>query len=144
MTTPLDSRYFSVDMPNVVSNNFDGEVIVADYGNGTYYSLVECAADVWLGLQAGRSTREIADALSDLHPTSSQSVQMVLDAFLVELEQCGVIRCVQEPPTRGDWRPTAYQEFIAPAIERYEDLRDLLLLDPVHDAADEGWPAQKS
>lgn len=31
-------------------------------------------------------------------------------------------------------------EFPAPRLERYTDMQDLLLLDPIHDVDERGWP----
>ena len=30
--------------------------------------------------------------------------------------------------------------FVAPELKRYADMQDLLLLDPVHDVDEKGWP----
>ncbi len=39
------------------------------------------------------------------------------------------------PISAGD-RPA----FEAPVLESYSDMQDLLLLDPIHDVDDAGWP----
>ena len=36
---------------------------------------------------------------------------------------------------RGHWEP--------PMLSVYEDMKDLLLLDPIHDVDEQGWPARK-
>ena len=33
--------------------------------------------------------------------------------------------------------------FVAPALTRYTDVKDLLVLDPVHDVDEMGWPTPK-
>jgi hypothetical protein len=36
--------------------------------------------------------------------------------------------------------PAARQPYEAPALHKYNDMQDLLLLDPVHDVDETGWP----
>ena len=34
--------------------------------------------------------------------------------------------------------------FVAPEFQRFDNLRELLLMDPVHDAGEEGWPLRET
>ncbi len=36
------------------------------------------------------------------------------------------------------------KSFCLPIIEKYTDLEELLLLDPIHEVDESGWPKQKS
>jgi hypothetical protein len=63
-----------------------------------------------------------------------------MDAWLRELiaeeivigAEAGAVETVSLPPAAGAWT--------APALEKYTDMQDLLILDPVHEVAAEGWP----
>ena len=35
------------------------------------------------------------------------------------------------------------QQYAAPKLATYSDLQDLLLLDPIHDVDETGWPAAR-
>jgi hypothetical protein len=48
-----------------------------------------------------------------------------------------------EPATNGD-RATPRRRFQAPRFEKHTDMQDLILLDPVHEVADTGWPHAKA
>jgi Coenzyme PQQ synthesis protein D (PqqD) len=135
--------YYSVDLPNIASNNFDGEIIIADYDNGSYFSLTETSAEIWLGLAAGHSVEAIAAAFARLYPEDGASASERVRAFITDLEANQVIRQVGEPAQQTDWSPRRHAIFLPPAIERYDDLKELLVLDPVHDAAAAGWPLKK-
>ena len=51
-------------------------------------------------------------------------------------------RPVDVLPERQDWSPTLGGAFTEPVLEEFDDLKDLLLLDPVHDVAEAGWPVR--
>jgi hypothetical protein len=40
-------------------------------------------------------------------------------------------------PTEPDGKRSPFE---APRLDRYDDMRDLLLADPIHDADTAGWP----
>ncbi len=143
MNNPDEPCYFSVEPPNIVSNNFDGEIIIADYENGVYYSLIETAADIWLGLRSGRSAGDVAAVMAKLYPASSSEVAEIVLSCVSQLTTAGVIRALAAPADVTDWSPAARSEFLPPQVERFDELKDLLLLDPVHDTAEVGWPVRK-
>jgi hypothetical protein len=33
--------------------------------------------------------------------------------------------------------------FSAPVLQKYDDMQDLIMLDPIHEVDDSGWPARK-
>ncbi len=142
MNSSDEVRFFSVEPPNIVSNNFDGEIIIADYDKGVYYSLIETAADIWLGLRSGRSAGDVAAIIAKLHPSSSEVAETVLSCVGL-LTEAGVIRATGAPIERTDWSPAVRPEFLPPQIECFDELKDLLLLDPVHDTAEAGWPRKE-
>jgi hypothetical protein len=45
-------------------------------------------------------------------------------------------------PDPQPWSPQFSSPFSPPVLDRFDDLRDLLFLDPVHDVSDAGWPVQ--
>ena len=40
--------------------------------------------------------------------------------------------------------PRSALEFAPPRLEKYSDLEDLLVLDPIHDVDEAGWPIAKA
>jgi hypothetical protein len=127
-------RYFSTDNPALVSRRFDNEIVIANYVTGAYYSLTGSGAEIWLGLRAGVSVEEIATRLG------ANNVATEVDAFVTRLGDEAIIAPVDSPIHRVAWSPAPGFKFSSPLLERFDDLRDLLLLDPVHDVDDIGWP----
>ena len=131
----------TTSVPLLISQQFDSEVVLANYQNGVYYNLDGSAAQVWLGLKAGRTVEEIANAFAasggDAASITSQ-VQAFVDSMLAE----GLIANGDSDPRSETWAPVG--PFAAPDFQRFDNLRELLLMDPVHDAGEEGWPLRET
>jgi hypothetical protein len=71
-------------------------------------------------------------------------IRAALDPFLQDLEKEQLIAPVETRKKRdplalaGD--PTGVP-FVAPSLQAFNDLEGLLLLDPIHEVDDEGWPS---
>jgi hypothetical protein len=66
--------------------------------------------------------------------------------FLAQLHEHGLVNSA--PVTPGDPGAVtpvaaATTPYLAPVLNAYSDMKDLLLLDPIHDVAEEGWPIPK-
>jgi hypothetical protein len=71
----------------------------------------------------------------------NDALQGEVEAFVGELVAAGLL----EPFGEGD--APASEPVIAgpgdyqpPCLEKFEDMSDLIMLDPVHDVSDVGWP----
>jgi hypothetical protein len=132
---------FTLANPNWISARAfdDDEIIIANFDNGLYYSLMGSAAAVWSGLMAGMSVAVIAETLGAQSEEGAALANAVV-AFAASLETEGLIKSC-EPYSAGVWEPKAPAGgWCAPAFESFSDMQELLLLDPVHDVSDAGWP----
>ena len=137
---------------NIVHDRFEGEVVIINLENGYYYSLTGGAPPIWELLRDGAGAAEIAAALADGDAGRAAEVARLVDAFLVELEGEGLIARIEgeaDAPTTAAARPAVPVAELAPAafqppvLTRYTDQRELLLLDPIHEVGDLGWPDKK-
>jgi hypothetical protein len=126
---------------NVSARSFGDEVIAANFVRGVYYSLLGPAAQIWEGLVAGvpfdRVVAEVS-ALSDAEPAAfAAASSSLVEALLAE----GLLVDGQ-PAEAKPWQAVAGSEgpYGLPSLERFTDMEDLLLLDPVHDVEEMGWP----
>jgi hypothetical protein len=74
------------------------------------------------------------------------AIRAALDAFIVDLLSHQLVRETEiepgEVPT-ASWSGDRVA-FSPPVLNIYSDIRNLLLLDPIHDVAEEsGWPVPK-
>lgn len=133
--------------PDVIDETFDGEAVLVHLVTGCYYALNPAASAIWALLSPGRSAAGVTAALAARHATDPAQVAVVVDTFLAELrtEQLVVVADADadaHAPTdaaepEGDAGPLG-----VPALQRFTDLQDLLMLDPIHDIDldGDGWP----
>lgn len=134
--------HYTTEVPMLMSQQFDNEVILANLETGIYYSLTGAAADIWLGLQSGATVKEIVAAFAMLDNAASEIAKESVASFVEKLSDEKIIMPLESVPERKPWSPQFSDPFFQPVLERFDDLRDLLLLDPVHDVSDAGWPVK--
>lgn len=134
--------------PAVVSETVDDETIVIHLETGCYYSLTGTAAECWALVRQGGPDGAAVAELASRYSATTAEITAAWDSFVGSLLQENLIR--QEPAdgrTSGQslTHPAPHAEkkaFLAPQINKYEDMKELLLLDPIHDVSVGGWPQQ--
>lgn len=134
---------FRVNSPKVISNSIGGEVIIINLDSGFYYSLNSSAGALWEALLQGFGTEEICETLQRMgHPLITSGCSTI-DRFINELLQEElIISCNITTETPLDL--SALDNLVdPPAMERFEDMQELLVLDPIHEVGEAGWPVKK-
>jgi hypothetical protein len=126
------------DRPSVIDETFDGEAVVVHLGTGRYYALNAAATEVWRIARDGISPSGAARLLGEDRGEAAT-------AFLAELQEEGLLvpangstPAAEAPASNG--LSEAWAD--PPALQRFDDLQDLLLVDPIHDVTlgPDGWP----
>lgn len=114
-------------------NRFDDEIIAVNLATGSYFSFHNTAAELWGLLERGPATAEtLSAAFADAPVGASQEIGV----FLARLHAEGLLtECAEEPE-----RFTSAQAYATPIVEEFDELRELLLADIVHDTDEAGWP----
>lgn len=134
-------RYFSTDVPKVINKEFDDELVLANYDNGIYYSLADSGAKIWLALKAGASEENIIAEFGRKF-SSTATIETNIRDFIGNLLAEGLIVPAEKGEEKQKPSLDGLQSFQPPILERFDDLKELLLLDPVHDVDDAGWPVK--
>lgn len=116
---------YRIRTPQVVHETVDDEVVAIDFDTGRYYSLRGPAAAVWTAL--GDDSRAADDVA-----TNPYGGPAAVAAFLDQLVDEGLIERTGPSSEATDPGPLVF--------ERYSDMEELILLDPVHDVSEAGWP----
>lgn len=128
--------------PEIVHEAVDGEVIAIDLANGSYYSLAGSGPAIWELLAHGVSEAEIGAALAERFEAGEAEIGAAVSALLAQLRENGLIvseaGAASEPP--APIGPDEKSQFEAPRLERYNDMKDYFLLDPIHEVDTAGWP----
>ena len=135
---------YRVNAPEAIHQTIEGEVILINLATGNYYSLRDTAAETWAMLEAGMEPDEAAGRLAARYGTSEEEVRGHVQGLVERLREEGLLAEAvaaldTPPPLAPEDPPTA--EYAPPVMEKFEDMQDLILLDPVHEVdAREGWP----
>jgi Coenzyme PQQ synthesis protein D (PqqD) len=138
--------WYRIDSRKVAHETIDGEVIMIHLVLGSYYSLDGPGADVWEHLAAGRGRAETLALLEqryDAEPgriaeTVDELVKRLAEEELLEPHPDGAPAPAIEAATVGE-----RLSFTEPRLEKYTDMQDFLLVDPIHETDETGWPNQK-
>lgn len=136
---------FSINTPNIVCEIFDNEVVAVNLDVGIYYSITGWSAKVWQMIQNGSSIEEMAQKLAQYCSDTAPNINDNLVNFCQDLLEKNLIissNLLNGVESSGiaidklDKMPNLF-------IEEFSDMQDILLLDPVHDVDDSGWPSAK-
>ncbi len=135
-----------VNRPQVLHESIDGEVIAIHQATGAYYSIEHTGAVVWDLIESGCTMAEIVEAVRSRYEGDAQEIEAAIRHFISELltEELVVAQHAQHLPRRV-YRESAprLSRFRAPVLNKYSDMTDMLLLDPIHDVEEAGWPVAK-
>ena len=138
----MDEERFVVNLPTVIGEAIDGEVMVINLVSGIYYNLTGTAAAAWPLLAAGLPSRTIVATLSDACGVDAGALARDYAAFVDTLVTEAIIRAADEAAKLPSVPPMAARPYSGFAVNRYDDMRALLVVDPVHEVGDFGWPPQ--
>ena len=134
---------FRVNSPSVIYERFDEELVAIQLESGTYHSMVGAAADAFVLLSEEATPAELADALATKYASTPEQIETALAPFLKQLQTERLISLVELRKSRGPLQVAGERSglpFVPPSLEAFHDLENLLLLDPIHEVGDEGWP----
>jgi coenzyme PQQ synthesis protein D (PqqD) len=142
---------YRINTPRVTSQIIDGEAIIINLESGNYYNLNSTGTDIWDCIEKGVLVCQIADAVGQRYDGNQRDIENSVSQLINELEKEELI--VIDGSEEAARRPNvtmpasdskqAGQKFEAPVLQKYTDMQDLLLLDPIHEVDELGWPRAK-
>jgi hypothetical protein len=128
---------YAVRGTSIIHELLQDEVIIANLDAGIYYSIREGGIVVWQLLLAGLSVDAIESLLTQKYG-QIPSITPFVDKILEEELLLPVESSSSSLPALS-WPAT----FEPPTIERYDEMKNLLMLDPIHEVDEQGWPQRK-
>jgi hypothetical protein len=142
----MNNQRFRVNTPTVTHETIDGEAVIINLDSGNYYSLVEAGSLIWALVDRGASASEVQEVLQQNYQGDATDIDRGVQELLAQLQQESLIVPVDGPAaadlagilpsTNGHEKPS----FNAPSLNKFSDMQELLLLDPIHDVDEAGWP----
>jgi len=147
----LPEKRYRINTPHVVAETLDGEATIVDLDSGTYYALNESGSLIWDGLIAGSAPSQVAEELTRTYALDSGGAGRAVDELMGRLVEAKLIVEAAESRQNGDEatavagassRNSSPRQYAAPELSTYTDMQELLLLDPIHEVDESGWPSQ--
>ena len=139
MTSPMR---FKINTPDVIYESFDNEVFIIHFETGSYYSLDKSGKDIWEVIKGGATAIEIIEHLTHMYKGPREHKKTAVNQLIAELQRENLIvpgkveesGCEGEAKGQVEKHPeTEKLRFETPALQKYTDMQELLLLDPIHD-----------
>jgi hypothetical protein len=129
----------------VVHETVNHETIVVNLDTGSYYDLNETGGYVFGLLQQSARLPELAQQTAARYGIDRATAEAAVDELVAKLvEEQLVVEADGESPQPPPAPPedAAPRPYVAPVINKYTDMQELLLLDPVHEVDEAGWPSR--
>ena len=133
------NRRYRPNTREIAHKVLDGEAVLMNLSDGTYYSMNQSGTLVWQLLEAGYSGSDIVTLICRHWHRDDDTVRSDLNRFLQELQQQHLIQPVADSADKED-PPPFPSTYEAPVLEIYRDMADLLALDPPMPRIDDATP----
>lgn len=141
----MSSRCFKIPGTAVVHEYLDDEVIIANLDTGIYYSARGLGIPIWELLVAGNTQEATESLLAERYPSARGDLGLALSSFVhdacIENLLVEVTTEVAANLHEQIHYPDSYEP---PVLEKYDEMKDLLMLDPVHEVDEQGWPSRST
>ena len=144
------SDWYQLNSPGVVCDVVDDEVVIVSLDSGAYYSTEKAGATLWHHLSAGQTVEGIVQSMTAHYAGPQEEIEKSVTDLISELvaEELIVPGDGASTPAPNSVstiaEPAEKVPFEGIALQKFFDMEDLLLLDPVHEVADAGWPNQRN
>lgn len=144
---------YKINSDQLLYEEIDNEVMIISLKTGTYYALAGTGNDIWKLLESGYSMDSISSMLNKIYD-NPDNLNKDLDGFVKDLLQERLITVFDSVSSNNEKSSEDFDiseadiivsndNYQKPLLKVYEDLQDLLTIDPIHDVDESGWPNVK-
>ena len=142
----MPTRY-QINSPAVIGETVDGEAVIVNLNSGAYYSLRDAGALLWSLLESRPTQAEIVQAMCQRYAGDASHIEVQVRELLTQIEAEELVRVLDDPDNSPTLRstPAAASLFPFPSLEleKFTDMADMLLLDPIHEVDETAGSADR-
>lgn len=153
MSIETPRRVVRLARADVTFEVFDDEAVLINFKTGSYFSVGGAGREVIEALVGGdRTQEELIDAIEVGYAAEAGVVAAAVSTFLTALEDAGLVSLADTDAGRvthvagagaPSLAPNLRRPFEPPVLSAFDDMQALLLLDPIHEVDETGWPNAK-
>lgn len=130
----------SANRPSVLDEVFDGEAVLVNLATGRYYALSPLATEYWSVLSPGADWPGALAAIVAVSGADRSTIEATALRFVHRLVDEGLLLASAPLPPAAPADP--HTDADGPTLQVFNDMEDLLMLDPIHDIDldGSGWP----
>jgi hypothetical protein len=143
----MSSKCYQPNSPHVIHEVIDGEAVLISMETGSYYSIDNVGATIWSYIESGLGVAQIIEAIISQYAGDRVQIENGVDQLISQLlEERLIVPAEMSQESHnlhsmiGNLRTKP--QFEMPVLHKYTDMEDLLLLDPIHEVDESGWPAK--
>lgn len=139
----FQGKSWRLNTPDVTSEILGNEVVAIHLPTGMYYSMEGVAAVIWSRIEHISSFEQMVQQLTSAYDITPAQAETDLTSFLTDL--IGEKLIVETPESNAGMTAAAgeRQPYVTPRLEKFSDLQELLMIDPIHGVDQRGWPHAK-
>jgi hypothetical protein len=137
---------YRINEPRIALEQFEEETIVIDFDSGSYFSIGPVGSEIIRWISRGVLEDEVILYAERRYSGSVKEIERGIRSFLTDLQRESILAVTEEKTATLPILPKDREKlaFEVPVLNKYTDMKDLLLLDPIHEVDHEGWPIQKT
>ncbi len=143
---------YRFNAPRMIHETVDTETVAIDSETGVYFSITGSGYLIVQALDRGAGAADLTAGLAGAFGMDPAVLRPRVDEFLTRLlaeELIVPAREVASASAAADADASAGfavpdgEAFAPPVLEKFTDMNDILLMDPIHEVSDSGWPHRR-
>ena len=126
-------NHLQINTEEVAARVIDGEAIMINLSNGTYYSMNDAGGFIWEMIEHKLSLGKMAESVAAHYDVSADQARADVERLVTELVDEHLVILEENPDPEGEgWErePEQILAYESPQLVIYRDMADLLALDP--------------
>lgn len=130
---------------STVHERFGEETVILNLETGSYYSVQATGNAIWELASGGATDAAILRHVRQSYAGSSDLIANATTAFLDQIVAEGLVdaEAAADAGEAAAGPVESAPDFAPPLLQKYTDMEEMLLLDPIHEVDEHGWPSAR-
>jgi len=137
------NKQYKLANKNIIFEAFDGEIVLTNFVTGIYYGFNTTASLIWTMILHGKTGHEIISSLEQAFPNNKAQLQIDLNSFINSLLTEEIIKESVDVLKNNEKIDITASSYVAPNFDRFDDMKEMLMTDVIHEVENDGWPNKK-